>query len=379
VSDARAAAGRVGPASERPAVAGRRGKTLLGLAVTVALLWWSLSAVPFGEVVANVRTGDPWLLIAAVAVATFGFVLRAMRWKVFLEPVRADTGFGSRMAAVAIHFMANNVIPLRVGEFARAWVFARLEPVRASAAFGTVVVERFMDGTVLLVFLLLPVLTPAFPDVGLLSAGWGGLLVRGAVLGVVVVLGALVLLAAMPRYFVAIAERIAPILPHAVRDPLLLSLSSFLESLAILRSPRLLGRGFVWSFGLWAFQAVSFWLAMMAFGIDTGYVSALFTASVVAFGVALPAAPGFVGTFHFAAVFALSEVYGVPNAQSLAFAFAYHLAGWLPITAIGLGYLWRLGLSLGDVGASEADLEREAGLLAAEPGPGDGSIAPPTA
>ena len=37
---------------------------------------------------------------------------------------------------------------------------SRLEPVTASAAFGTLVVERFLDGVVLLLFLVLPVLSP---------------------------------------------------------------------------------------------------------------------------------------------------------------------------------------------------------------------------
>jgi hypothetical protein len=69
--------------------------------------------------------------------------------------------------------------------------------------------------------------------------------------------------------------------------------------------------------------------------------------------VALPSAPGFFGTFHFAANVALSDVYGVPEGQSLAFAFGYHFGGWIPITVIGLWYAWRLGISLGEVGGAK--------------------------
>lgn len=333
------------------------GKALIGLAVTVALLWWALSDVTFSEVWANVRRGNPWLLAAAIAVATFGFLLRAMRWKVLLAPVKPDSPFRSRFAAVSIHFMANNLLPLRVGEFARAWVFARLEPVAASATFGSVVVERFMDGVVLLVFLVIPIFAGGFPDPEALSGGF----VQAAAVAVVTVLAALVAMVSFPRAFVRLAERVAPVLPRSLRDVLLYSLGSFLESLVVLRDPRLLAVGFAWTFFLWAYHAVSFWLGMLAFGIDTGYLSALFTSSVVGFGVALPSAPGFFGPFHAAVTFAVSDIYGVPDAQSLAFAFAYHFGGWVPITLIGLGYVWRLGLSLGDVGASEDRLE-EAGI-----------------
>jgi hypothetical protein len=49
----------------------------------------------------------------------------------------------------------------------------------------------------------------------------------------------------------------------------------------------------------------------------------------------------------------------VPEAQALAFAFGYHFGGWVPITAIGLWYAWKLGLSLGDVGSAEERVERD--------------------
>lgn len=335
------------------------GKALFGGAVTVALLWWALHDVDFGELWANILSGDPWLLLASAALTTVGFGIRALRWSVFLEPVIRDTGLRSRFAAVAIHFMVNNVLPLRVGEFARAWVFARIEPAKATAVFGTVVVERFMDGVVLLALLVLPVFTPGFPDVAAMTTGGGGAIVRAAAVGVLVILVALVSMAAFPILFVRIAERVAPLLPGRVGEPLLTALGSFLESLAVLRDPRLLTLGFLWTFAFWAYQALAFHVGMLAFGIETGYVSAVFTSSVVAFAVALPSAPGFFGTFHAAAAFALSDVYGASDAQSLAFAFGYHFGGWLPITLIGFYFLWTLGLSLGDVGHADERIEPE--------------------
>ena len=116
------------------------GKALFGVAVTLFLLWWVLADVPFGEVLANIRQGNFLLLLASVSVATFGFFIRALRWKILLTPVRENTALRSRFAAVSIGFMANNILPARMGEFARAYAFSRLEPVTASAAFGTLVV-----------------------------------------------------------------------------------------------------------------------------------------------------------------------------------------------------------------------------------------------
>ena len=333
------------------------GKALFGLAVTTFFLWWALRDVAFSEVWARIRTGDPWLLLAAVAVATFGFFIRALRWKVLLAPVRADTGLRSRFAAVSIGFMANNILPARAGEFARALAISRMEPVSASAAFGTLVIERVMDGVVLLLLLLVPLLLPGFPRSGVFDEGLGALVLWGGLTFVGGVLVALVLLAAFPRGFVRVVESGARLLPDALGRPLVAALESFLDSMAILRRPGLLGLAFAWTVFFWLWHGLSFYLGLLAFGIDSGLVSAYFTEAVVGFGVAIPSAPGFVGTFHAAADFALTDVYGVEAARSLAFAFGYHFGGWVPITAIGLWYAWRLGMSLDEVGAAEERVE----------------------
>jgi uncharacterized protein (TIRG00374 family) len=333
------------------------GKALFGVAVTVLLLWWALKDVSVSEVWASIRHGNLWLLLAAVTVATAGFFIRALRWKVLLAPVKADTGLRSRFAAISIGFMANNTLPARMGEFIRAYSFSRMEPVSAGAAFGSLVVERFLDGVVLLLFLVLTALTPSFPAADALSEGWGALVLRAAVITVVVVLAVLIMMAAWPRKLISVAEWMAGHLPEKMAGPIVRGLETFLDAIAIMRDPKLLFLGFAWTVFFWTWHAMSFWLGMLAFGIDTGFVSAVFVEAVVGFGVAIPAAPGFIGTFHASAKFALSDVYGVAEPDSLAFAFGYHFGGWVPITVIGLWYAWRLGLSLTDVGAAEEQVE----------------------
>ena len=333
------------------------GKTLVGLGVTGVALWYVLRGEDFGQIWSQVRQGNLWLLLAAVFVATFGFLVRAMRWRLLLAAVKDDTRLGSRFAAVSIGFMANNVLPARVGEFARAYALSRLEPVSAGAAFGSLVVERFLDGVVLLLLLVVPVLLPGFPAREALSSGTGALIFKGGAVVVGVMLGALIVMVAWPRLFVRVAEVGARLLPRSLARPVVSALEALLDSIAVLRSPLLVFLGFLWTLGFWLLHGVSFWLGMMAFGIDTGIVSAWFTEAVVGFGVAIPSAPGFFGTFHASAEFALTSVYGVESAQALAFAFGYHFGGWIPITVIGLWYAWKLGLSLGDVGSSEERVE----------------------
>ena len=94
-------------------------KVVIGLIITVVLLWWTLRDVSFATVWAEIRRADEWLLAAAVVVATFGFVLRAVRWRILLLPAHGGSSFRGRFGSTCIGFMVNNIFPARLGEFAR--------------------------------------------------------------------------------------------------------------------------------------------------------------------------------------------------------------------------------------------------------------------
>ncbi len=340
-------------------------KAVLGVAISLFLIWWVLRDVDAAEVWLEVRGANWWLLGAAVVVATSGFLTRALRWKVFLYPINPATGLSNRFAAVNIGFAANNLLPARVGEFARAWSISRLEPVAVSGALGSLVVERFFDAVAIFLLLGVALLHPMFPS----DATLGGQPLRTTLIGMLVllvlILTVLVFLIAVPRMFLRLTDRVLSLLPGRPRRFLKDLLESFLEGLGSLRSLRLLVAGLIWSVGIWAWNGVSFWLAFSAFGIEQGYATALFVQAVIALGVAIPSAPGYFGTFHAAAVVALQEVYAVGEGATLAFAFGYHLGGFFPVTLLGLWYAGRLGLSLSELGhaddAVQSELHREAG------------------
>lgn len=331
-------------------------KAVLGIVVSVLLLWWVLRDVHLAEVWDEVRRANAWFLAAAVVVTTGNFFLRALRWKVLLHPLREGTGLHNRFAATNIGFMANNLLPARLGELARSYAISRTEPVSMSGALGSLVVERFLDGVAVFVLMLVAVSWPTFPAEATVAGRPLGellLLALGVVTALFVVL--LVLLF-FPSILLRMVGRVAGILPESVGSRLVHVVEAFFEGLASLRNPRLLAAGVAWSFAVWLWNGWSFWLGFRAFGIDLDMAAALFVQSLVAIGVSIPSAPGFFGTFHAAARVGLAEVYGVGAGAALAFAFGYHLGAFLPVTIIGLGYAWHLGMSLRQVEEEGADV-----------------------
>jgi glycosyltransferase 2 family protein len=351
-----------------------KGRAALGGLITVLLLWWVLGGVSFEDVWTEVKEANLWLLGFGVVLATATFFLRALRWRVLLRPIHPGTTLYSRFAAVNIGFMANNLLPARVGEFARAYALARLESISVSGSFGSLVVERFLDGLTLLLFVLLVMASPGFPadaSVGDLAPGvlLGGVsLVLGSLL--VVMLGLVI----FPGTVVGLAERVAVKLPGSIGRPLVDALRAFLGSLSLFRDAGLFAQAVLWSLLIWAWQAAAFWAALQAFGIRVGFDAALFVNGIIAFAVAVPAAPGFFGTFQAGAMLGLG-VYGVAEAPAVAFSLGFHLGGFVPVTVIGLYFAWRLGLSLREVGESETIVEEAVEMN--HGGVEDGSPPPP--
>jgi glycosyltransferase 2 family protein len=332
-------------------------RAIVPLAATAFFLWWALKDVEWALAWGYLRHAHLGYLAAALLVATLTVHVRALRWKVLLEPVRADMPLRPRLAGTAVGLAANNVLPARAGEFARALVCARLARLPLASVFGSLALERVLDGIAIVSLLVGVVALEGFPGeseaVKAAEAGarWVALIAAG--LGLT-----LVLLAAFPQRMVSLADRVAGrVLPERLRRPLVDALHAFLGGLAVLRSPRLLSLSLLWAYGQWIFLGTSFYFAFRAFGIEEpGFAGALFLQSVIALAVAIPAAPGFAGVWHWAAVNGLS-LYGVDATRAAAFAIAFHLGGWITVTAVGLYYYARLGLSWRELMGAEGRVE----------------------
>lgn len=333
-----------------------RWKTLFGIVITIALLAWVLRDVSAAEVWHELRDADPIWLLAAVALATFSMVLRAIRWRILLEPVEPDTSFSSRFGAVCIGFAVNNLLPARLGEITRAFAISRTEPIPVSASVASLVVERILDGVVLALFLFATISAPGFP---LGDGTTAELIRRTANIGALVFslgLGLLWLAARNPVGAVELFDRtIGRLLPDRLSERANRVAGAFVAGLGALARPGVFLRALFWTFIVWIDLSLSIWAGIMAFGITgPGISGSLFLQSVIAFAVAAPSSPGFFGVFEAAARLGLS-LWSISPARIVSFATSYHILTFIPVTILGIWYLQRIGLSWKDVGRGDQD------------------------
>ncbi len=316
----------------------------------MALLVWVLYKIDLSKVWTYAQHASGWLLLLTVVVATLTFPVRTIRWQLILRD-----GDGHRFPwiplwhATTIGFMANNLLPARAGEVARAYVASRQLPVRFTTALGSIAVERVFDALVMLGLMAVAIAAPSFP---------AHALVRGRSLSAIaasttVLFGVLLLMALLiahrPAPWLALFARMARrLLPAHVAERLVHGAGGIVAGLAVLKSPARFAGVVFWSLVQWVINAAAFAVCFRAFGLDVPLEAALLLQGIIGFGVAIPSTPGYGGVFEAATLLTL-QLYGVDSNLAIAYALTFHLTTFIPITLLGLWSLSRLHLRLGEL------------------------------
>jgi len=313
----------------------------MAVAVTAVFLWLALRDVDLRQVGRAMARAN-WLLLVAGSVPAYlaTLWLRALRWRHLTDPIRR-LPVAPMFRATAVGFMANNLFPLRVGEVLRAWYLARETGASGSALFGTVVLERVIDG---LVFLVLA---------GVVLSVYGG---SGGEQGLALGLELPLLLALCTPLGLILVVRLWPervarwaragLRPLSARggERAAEAVARFAEGLgAISRGGHLFWIAWhsVWIWGV--ASVVPFWIGLRALGVEldspaTAVAASYVLLTAVGIAVALPSVPGFFGPYHFACRAALG-LFGVEQSLAVAMGTLTHAVFWITMTATGLAVL----------------------------------------
>jgi uncharacterized protein (TIRG00374 family) len=290
-----------------------------------------------------------WAGFAVICVLTiFAFWVRAVRWQFFIRSERPVSRV-NLFSATMIGFMANNILPFRLGEFVRPYVLARRENMSKSTLLATVVVERVIDMlTLLSIFGIALMVSPIGENTP------AGRMVQGGARLLLIMSGALTVFVVAAERNRNLAKMFTRMLPAAVGSRVSALLDKFLDGFALFRDLGKLLLVFAMSFGMFGCFAVALWITGWSLGIVLPWYAGLVMLVVTAIGIMIPAAPGYVGTLNIACTAGLA-LYGVGKAPASAYGWFYFLSQWLPITAVGLYYLHHEGLSLKSLGQAQTD------------------------
>ena len=322
----------------------RWGGRLAGLAISLIAIVIVVSTVDVGETLDILSRTDATYIVLALAAIAAQVVVRGWRWQVLLPPRPDGSPVPVRrtFSPMLIGYLANNILPARLGEAVRSFLVARREDLVPLQAFGATMLERLVDVVVLALIGLIAAL--------LLGAAWW-IVAIGLVVGLggVLVLALLVLLGF--SRLVDVGDWLLERLHLAARLHRALEWArSFAAGVDRGRNvSRLLGAAAL-SVVAWVLDASIFYFVGRALGIELLLSEAVLIGAVAVLATAIPAAPGYVGTFELAAT-ATAVALGIPREEALALAVLVHLVTIIPVALAGAAALLLAGANVNALAA----------------------------
>jgi uncharacterized protein (TIRG00374 family) len=333
-------------------------KLWIGLGISLFFLFLLFRKIDFHKLLAAFREMDYRYLWPALLFTFVSYFFRAVRWYFLLLPIK-KTRLKNLFPATMIGYMANNILPARLGEFVRAYVLGEKEGIAMSAVFASLVIDRLFDGFTVLLILLFTFFTVKLPP-GMESVQHG-LVVGGYITLTIyfVVIAFLFILKKRTLQTINLIGRLLKPFPARVSGKVIPLLGSFIEGVRISSRPAELIVLLLSSFVIWAFAIWPVDLMLRSFGIILPITASMFIMVFLVFAVMVPASPGYVGTYHAACVYGLMA-FNIQKEKALSIALIIHGINFFPVIILGLYYLWRDNVSLAEMRKKTA---REESLL----------------
>lgn len=312
-------------------------KFLIGLLVSLIFLYLAFRKVDFPQLWDALKGANYWYILPNIVLGLLSMWMRAYRWKFMVNPIK-KVGLGSLFSSVMIGFMANNVLPARLGEFVRAYSLGTKEKISKSATFATIVIERIFDGFSILFILWLSLLLSPFPD-------WVKKASNLFLLMNLITLAFLVFIEVKREITLKFFNLIFRFLPASLSSKAGEILEKFIGGLKVFRNIPSLIWILAWSILIWVIVGISNYFIFLAFDLHPTIFASFILLGIVCLGVLLPSSPGYVGTFHYACV-ASFVVLKLNENISGPFSIVLHASQYFPVTLLGLYYLKKEHLSL---------------------------------
>ena len=122
------------------------------LAIGILLLYLAFKGVDFNTLVDDLKSANYLWVLLSLFFAIIGYVSRAYRWKLLIEPLNYNPPVKNVFYAVMFGYLANFAFP-RLGEVSRCGSLAKSDKIPMDALIGTVIIERAIDFVTLLILL----------------------------------------------------------------------------------------------------------------------------------------------------------------------------------------------------------------------------------
>jgi uncharacterized protein (TIRG00374 family) len=306
----------------------------LGLIVGVICLFFALRGVNFSEFAAAMRQANLWIAPPFLVILFAFYWIKTVRWVQLLAPFVAARA-AALFPAVMIGYAGNALLPLSLGDVARASLAARQLQAPTFAVLVSIAIERAFDLAGILLVLIAALIAFELPHVIEITGYW-----------LAAAIGAVVLCACIYVFFTAavlgLARWFTAWLPEKISTRIVGELKKGAAGAGIVRRPRLAASALATSLLQWFFMWLCVWLSLVALHIEVPFGAALVVLVLTVVGITLPSSPGYFGNIQLAYVLALKP-FGIDAGSAIAASLFFHALAYPAVVIVGLIYLRRQG------------------------------------
>jgi hypothetical protein len=303
----------------------------------------------FARFSAALRQVDFRFLLLALVFIYSTYLLRSLRWREFLLPIK-DTSVRNLLTATIIGFGGLALLG-RPGELIRPYLISKKEDLPVSTQMAVWLIERIYDLSMVII-LLSSVLYFSVQGqaLGRQHPETAAHIRAGAAMIIVMTLGGIVAIALYRRYWASavpwLASRMSFLPPQALNKGRT-TLEHFGHGLSGVRSTRAFGMGLLYTLLVWACISGGYYLTLKAFGRPLSEFTFVSTVVVMGFAIvgSMLQVPGIGGGTQVFTILALTELFKVRPEMATSAALILWLLTFFAVVPPALVFLIHEGLS----------------------------------
>lgn len=321
-------------------------KKIIALLFSLVFLVLIFYKIDFTKLVETFKQFDLKKLWIIVPVYVSTLYLRGVRWKSLLlrNPKYSSLNLGE---VFTVGSMLNIFLPARAGDVYRAYYLGSTKEEKKMKLFGSIILERTMDGICVFMILLTAVLLYS-------KQPW--------ILNLSYLIGTLFIGSFVAFYLIFkfnkvdyICEKLIHFsrkLPSFISEKLVsliekvnIHSNSFIEGFEVLNSMKYTIQAFAMSLIIWMIECYVAFLIINSFHLSLGFAAALFVISLISFSTMIPSTSVFLGPYQYAYILALG-IFSVDKSTALAISTVHQAILMLILSVIGLFYMFKFNFSL---------------------------------
>lgn len=322
---------------------------LLGVLVTALAVYFVVSQMNMAELMTALESARYGYAVPAMILLLIGLLTRAIRWRLLLDgALPLERAF----SIMNVSYLVNGIVPLRLGELARAYLATRTDPpIPLLKSGSTIVVERLLDMLAVVLILLLGIAAGPAEDYTQYALFFGAAAGGGFLF--------LVFLASQRDRALTVGGAIIGRIRFLPQERTLNWFGHFLDGLAPLTRPLLLLQTLLWTALSWGFSVAAGYILMFAFYETGDWGATCLFIAFASFSITLPTTVVNIGTYEASIVLALNAMGFSDPSTATAFALLVHGVNLLIYAIVGVIGFIREGVSLEQLSTGVRQIQQQ--------------------